>query len=114
MPSEGKSSAPKPRANNNYISNGVSISPAIPTVGEKIKIMYDGILSKNGATHLYAHVGYGQNWDNLYDYELTKSSTGFEVSIPVLDADTINICFKDCAGNWDNNSGKNYTFDISQ
>jgi hypothetical protein len=103
-----------PKANNGYISNGVSVSPAIPTAGEKLRVMYDGILSKNGATHLYAHVGYGPNWENLYDYPMTTSSIGFEANIPILNADTVNICFKDCADNWDNNSGKNYSFDISQ
>jgi hypothetical protein len=101
-------------ASNTYMSNGVSISPAIPTAGEKVKIMYDGLLAKSGATHVYAHVGFGAAWDNLYDYQMDKTSTGFEATVPVMDADTMNLCFKDCANNWDNNSGKNYSFDISR
>mgnify|MGYP000500944935 CR=1 FL=1 len=70
--------------------------------------------AKSGATDIYAHVGFGSAWDNLYDYRMNKTDTGFEVTVPVKSADTINICFKDCAGNWDNNSGMNYSFDISQ
>ncbi|HHW49686.1 MAG TPA: carbohydrate-binding protein [Clostridiaceae bacterium] len=100
--------------NNNYLENGVSISPVIPTVGEKVKIKYDGLLSKCGATHVYAHVGYGSNWDNVYDYQMTKTGTGFEVSIPVSKPGTLNVCFKDCANNWDNNSGKNYSFNVAR
>lgn len=99
--------------NNDYISNGVSISPAVPTAGEKAKLKYDGLLAKSGATHVYARVGFGTTWDNLYDYQMIKTETGFEANIPVAKRDTMNVCFKDCANNWDNNSGKNYTFDIS-
>jgi len=100
--------------NNRYLDNGVSVSPALPTVGEKVKVFYDGLLSKSGATHVYAHVGFGSKWENVYDYQMTRTNTGFEVSIPVSRPETLNICFKDCANNWDNNSGKNYSFDVIQ
>jgi len=97
-----------------YLKNGLSITPSIPTVGEKVKIEYSGLLAQSGASHVYAHVGYGDKWDNLYDYKMEKTEKGFEVSIPVLKADKLNICFKDCANNWDNNSGANYTFDVAK
>ncbi|HHV98498.1 MAG TPA: carbohydrate-binding protein [Clostridiaceae bacterium] len=100
--------------NNHYLENGVSVSPALPTVGEKVKIIYDGLLSKSGATHVYAHVGFGSKWENVYDYQMKRTDTGFEVSIPVTRPEAINVCFKDCANNWDNNSGKNYSFDVIQ
>ena len=99
--------------NKDYISNGVTIQPAVPTVGENITILYDGLLAKSGASHIYARVGFGTNWDNETDYAMTKTDTGFEVTIPVLKADTLNLCFKDCANNWDNNSGMNYSFDVA-
>lgn len=97
----------------NYIANGLYVNPSIPTVGEKIKVSYDGLLSKSGATHVYAHVGYGSKWDNTCDYQMTKTGMGFEVSIPVSRPDVLNVCFKDCANNWDNNSGKNYSFEVT-
>lgn len=107
---------PRPRktatTNNDYMSNGVSISPAKPTTGKKVKILYDGLLSKSGASQIFAHVGFGAHWDNIYDYPMSKTETGFETSIPISKADTINVCFKDPANNWDNNSGKNYSFII--
>lgn len=98
--------------NTEYLNNGVSITPAVPAAGDKIKVRYDGLLAKSGATHVFAHVGYGNNWDHQRDYQMKKTSTGFETEVPVEDADTLNVCFKDCASNWDNNSGKNYSFDI--
>ncbi|MCX7842625.1 MAG: carbohydrate-binding protein [Clostridia bacterium] len=101
-------------SNNEYMSNGVKLSPAIPSPGDRVKIIYDGLLSKSGATDVIARVGFDEEWRNLYDYRMERTHTGFEVSVPVSNADSINIAFKDCANNWDNNSGKNYTFDISQ
>lgn len=98
--------------NTEYMSNGVSITPAVPSAGEKIKIQYDGLLAKSGATHIFAHVGFGSDWEDKYDYQMKKTSTGFEADVSVVDADTLNLCFKDCASNWDNNSGQNYSFDI--
>lgn len=99
--------------NNEYLSNGVTISPSVPTAGGTVKVIYDGLLAKSGATDVFAHVGFGSKWDKTTDYRMSKTKTGFEASIPVYNADTLNICFKDCANHWDNNSGKNYSFDIS-
>lgn len=99
--------------NTDYISNGVTMSPPVPSAGDKVKITYDGLLAKSGAHHLYAHVGYGSRWSDSSDIQMIKTSTGFEATLPVRDADSLNIAFKDCANNWDNNSGKNYSFDIS-
>ncbi len=100
------------KTNNDYLSNGVVIKPAVPTPGEKITVMYDGLLSKSGASHIFVHTGFGNSWDNSYDYPMTKTASGFETTISVEESDTLNICFKDCADNWDNNTGRNYSFDI--
>ena len=102
------------KANNEYMSNGISIKPAVPSAGENLTIMYDGLLSKSGAFHVYAHVGFDSNWNHVYDYPMIKTPMGFEATIPVKEADTLNVCFKDCANNWDNNCGANYSFDISK
>ena len=99
--------------NTEYIYNGVLLSPSVPTVGDQVKVVYDGLLAKSGATDVIARVGYGNRWDNLYDYRMYRSSTGFETTIPVSDSNTMNIAFKDCANNWDNNAGKNYSFDVT-
>ncbi|MBP2650186.1 MAG: hypothetical protein H6Q74_1011 [Firmicutes bacterium] len=42
-----------------------------------------------------------------------KKANNYEADVPMHQADTLNIAFKDCADNWDNNAGKNYSFDIA-
>jgi hypothetical protein len=102
------------RENTDYVQNGVAINPSTPSVGEKVKIVYDGLLSKSGANHVYARVGYGSRWENQQDIPMMRTGMGFETTVPVLKPDTLNLCFKDCANNWDNNSGMNYSFDVTQ
>jgi hypothetical protein len=102
------------KENTDYISNGVLINPSTPSAGEKVKIVYDGLLSKSGATHVFARIGYGNRWENTQDVPMMKTGTGFETTIPVMKADTLNVAFKDCANHWDNNSGMNYSFDVVQ
>ncbi len=104
---------PRASKNKDYIENGVTLSPAVPSQGDKAKIIYDGWLSKNGASTIYAHVGFGEEWDNISDFEMKKTKTSFEAIIPVLKSDTLNVCFKDSAENWDNNSGLNYNFEVN-
>jgi len=108
-----KRNKPVMTKNNEYMSNGVTITPAVPTAGETIKLKYDGLLAKSGGSDILAHVGFGDNWEGVYDYRMDRISTGFEVSLAVAETNTLNICFKDCANHWDNNEGKNYYFDIS-
>ena len=98
----------------NYHDNGVIIYPAVPSTQSKCQITYNGLLPQNGATEVYAHVGYGSSWENTQDYKMTKTTRGFEAPIPMpKHADNLNICFKDAANNWDNNTGTNYSFVVS-
>jgi len=96
-----------------YRENGIMINPGTLHPDYHVKILYDGLLNKSGATHVYAHIGFDTEWNSQQDYPMVKKSNGFEVCIPVQNADTLNIAFKDCANNWDNNDGHNYTFDIA-
>ncbi len=92
-----------------YVSKGVTLN----SDGSSLNINYDGLLAKSGASHVYAVVSYGdnENWDNVRYYRM--ESTGrysFKAVLPINDNTNLNIAFKDCANNWDNNSGKNYSF----
>lgn len=86
--------------------------PNVLGQGDNAKIIYKGLLSKSGANHVYAHVGYGNQWNNLSDIKMSKTSEGFEAELPIISHDRLNVVFKDCANNWDNNSGWNYSFEI--
>jgi len=101
---------------NKYVSKGVTISPVVPSSGEKVTVNYDGLLSKCGASDILVRVGLGDNWEHQYDYRMKKTETGHQANIPlpVTQHKTINMCFKDSANNWDNNSGSNYVFEITQ
>ncbi len=97
----------------NYQRNGIVINPEVPQPDRLVTITYNGLLQQNGAEHLYAHVGFGNEWSREHDYQMTRQSNGFQVDIPVQHANTLNLAFKDCANNWDNNSGHNYIFNVA-
>jgi Carbohydrate binding domain (family 25). len=103
------------KANSNeYLANGVIVNPTPAHVGEAVKITYNGLLPKSGAANIYAHVGYGFEWQHSHDVQMTRTPAGFETSVTTANHDTLCVAFKDNANNWDNNSGLNYNFHILQ
>lgn len=96
-----------------YMENGVAISPAVPIVGDRITIIYDGVLSKNGATAMNVHLGYGANMENEQDIPMTRGETSFEVTVPALRESYLKLSFRDQMNNVDDNSGNYYSFDIT-
>jgi len=98
--------------NLDYLDKGVAVSPALPVVGDKITVFYDGILAKNGAEEITLHLGYGSNWDNEQAIPMVKKDTGFEATIPALKEDYLKLSFKDTFNNVDDNNGKGYSIEI--
>lgn len=85
------------------------------TLGDKVRVTYNGLLAKSGAQDVYAVIGYGDNsnWQNTKTYLMNNTNQQiFELSIPAEEGEQLNVVFKDKADNWDNNSGKNYSFYI--
>lgn len=101
------------KQNFEYMEDGVAISPAVPMVGDRIRIIYDGILSKNGATEMNVHLGYGTNMENEQDIPMTRSETCFEATVPALKESYLKLSFRDQLNNVDDNSGNCYSFDIT-
>lgn len=101
-----------PRAKKNtFNTNGVYITPAEYSEGDRVRITYDGLLAKSGASDMYAHIGYGtKKWNDIMDLRMSKTEAGFEAIFPVSSSSPLNVVFKDSADNWDNNSGSNYSF----
>ena len=100
--------------NNSFEQNGVVLSKKTIYSNNKIKVEYFGLQAKCGAEQIIMHVGYGDNWDES-TYVLMQADEGiFTAEIEILEYPVMNICFKDNAENWDNNSGQNYTFKISK
>lgn len=82
--------------------------------GSKVKISYVGYLFQNGSKEVYLHYGFGMNWDNIGDIKMEKTELGFQCEIDILDADTLNLCFRNNADLWDNNFGQNFSFLIEE
>ncbi len=94
----------------NY-SKGVSFT----TFGNKVKVTYDGLLAKSGSDKVFAFVSYGDNnnWQNSSTYLMNSTNQQkYELNIPAQNSKQVNVAFKDSANNWDNNSGKNYSYYI--
>lgn len=97
---------------NMYYENGVLITPNVVATGDTATVTYKGLLKNSGADSVYMHVGFGENWRNTRDIRMNRTNEGFEASVPVTEYDKLNIAFKDSANNWDNNSGRNYRFEV--
>lgn len=81
--------------------------------GETVKISYTGNLFQANADKVFIHFGFGQNWNGLSEIEMTKTDLGLQTEITLSDTyETFNFCFRDNYGNWDNNGGVNYIFNI--
>ena len=78
-----------------------------------VKISYTGKLFQENAQRVFIHYGFGLQWDNLNEIEMEKTELGFQCEIELLgDYTTLNLCFKNENGEWDNNNGQNYVFTV--
>ena len=80
----------------------------------KVKISYTGKFFQNGCEKVYAHYGFGNEWNNLTEIEMEKTELGFQSEIELLEGETFNLCFHNENGDWDNNDGQNYTFGLEK
>ena len=109
-----------------YHSNGVITVPEAPAPQDNVHIYYNGLLPKSGASEIYAHFTFDQDWSRVKDAKMTKYNHlgpnaqslddailtfHTDVQIPPY-AKTLDICFKDSANHWDNNSGYNYSIQL--
>lgn len=96
-----------------YADNGVELSKSTISVGDEVTLFYSGLLAKCGADSVYAHIGYGDNWEDKSFIPMEKVEDVFRATIKVSHPEKLNIAFKDSIDNWDNNSQQNYTFNVS-
>ena len=69
-------------------------------------------LYQENSNNVYIHYGFGNNWDQLTETEMTKTELGYQAEINIISAETLNLCFRTDDDKWDNNDTNNYTFDI--
>lgn len=92
----------------------VKVKPIPITYGERVTVLYNGILGQNPGEEVYVHTGYGRNdnWRMVKDIKMEKTRSGWEASFTVTDDSRLNMCFKDNHNRWDNNYGKNWSFEV--
>jgi hypothetical protein len=98
----------------NYKENGVIFSYTAAKVGEKVKLIYTGLLKNSGAADVKAHIGYNENWDEAETLDMEQKDDAFLVSFTLKMAGSLNCAFVDPLGNWDNNSGLNYSLKVAK
>ena len=79
-----------------------------------IKVSYSGKLFQDDAEKIILHYGFGPDWNNVSEIEMERSEIGFQAELHILSTETLNICFRDNHGNWDNNEGENYIFPVEK
>ena len=80
----------------------------------KVKISYTGNLFQNASTDVSIHYGFGSNWDSVNDAKMEKTELGFQTEVELISSDLFNFCFYNENGEWDNNEGNNYVFQIEK
>ena len=80
----------------------------------KIKISYTGQFFQDLSQSVYIHYGFGYNWDNVKDVKMEKTELGFQTEIQLDSSESLNLCFYNENGAWDNNYGNNYIFPIEK
>ncbi len=58
-----------------------------------VKISYTGNLFQDGSDQVFIHFGFGDNWDNVSDIEMTKTDLGFQANLQLLSSNSLNLCF---------------------
>lgn len=80
----------------------------------KVKISYTGTFFQDASKEVFFHYGFGNNWDNVQDVKMEKTELGFQTEIELCSSETFNFCFFNEKGEWDNNNGNNYIFQIEK
>lgn len=98
---------------NKYVENGVKLSKVNVVAGEELTVTYNGLLAASGAGNVYAHVGFGDDWNEVVDVPMKRDKKGdFKAKIKIAGYESLNMCFKDDVNNWDNNHSLNYSFEV--
>ncbi|MDI3548339.1 MAG: hypothetical protein PWR10_1991 [Halanaerobiales bacterium] len=93
---------------------GISVKPTPITAGERVEVSYNGLLAQSGAMEVYLHAGFGMNnlWENVQDIKMERQGNTWKASLDIETDERFNFCFHDNVGNWDNNNGRNWSFEV--
>ncbi len=112
----GRRSAERPTAPAAEPDDGVYVFPTPITAGDSITVRYTGALAQAGAERVYLHMGFGRDtWERVSDVPMEKKGPRtFEarLHLPLEETSRFRFCFKDDAGRWDNNNGRDWSYEI--
>lgn len=77
-----------------------------------VKVSYTGKFFEDNSKEVYIHFGFGNAWENLQETKMELTDLGFQTEIDLIGQETLNFCFKNENGDWDNNDNQNYVFPI--
>lgn len=94
--------------------DGVLVAPTPMTEGEQVTVKYSGLLAQNGAQQVFLHWGYGPGaWRDVKDQPMERvGENTFTTACELANAGRLEFCFRDAVYNWDNNRGKNWSYEI--
>lgn len=75
----------------------------------KVKVCYKGRFTREFSNEVYIVFGYGLGWKNIKEQKMTWIQDGFYADIELVSEGTLNFCFKNDFGVWDNNFGNDYS-----
>ena len=79
-----------------------------------VRISYTGKFFQDGCEKVYAHFGFGNEWNNINEIEMEKTELGFQTEIELGEGETFNLVFRNENNEWDNNEGANYVFPLEK
>ncbi len=91
-----------------HLDDRISMEPGSPRKGQQVRLEYQGLLMHSGADAVWMHYGF-DGWKNVRDQVMARSPQGiFHCTAEIIGGREMNFCFKDSAGNWDNNNGQDW------
>lgn len=102
-----------PRKKLEEVADGIFMEPVPITLGDEVRIKYKGLLAKAKAEKVFLHAGYGPKWEKPVDLQMRKGRDGsWSVTLNIEEPSEFNFCFHDNAQNWDNNFGRNWSYQV--
>ncbi len=94
--------------------SGIAVEPTPITLGDELKIEYRGLLAQSGAEAVYLHYGFGPgDWRFVQEIPMEKDSDGAWMTVVQAgEKGRFSFCFRDNGNNWDNNNGRNWSYEI--
>jgi hypothetical protein len=82
------------------------------TKEQNLVFKYAGNLT--GADGVFLHYGLSDEWKNVTESKMRKLKNCYKAEITIPGGEKIKFCFRDTNGNWDNNFGRDYCFEMGK